>query len=321
MSKFHMRDIIKLEDDNYTQWKAQTKNILIKEGEWANVCGRSKRPVVPDPPQTKAAGKEKAADDDAFSAQVQKAMEARDAWDTTAESASASIQLCLGPKALGRVSHIDHGEPKLMWDEITKMYGTTGFSGRYHAFRRLIRCELGDRSCSEYVHEIKTMAQELADSSRPIYDDFLIAILVSGLPPSYESFVAGMINGLRLKDSQDLGPTDLKMVIDSLFDEEKRKELDKVTGSSAFSAGRRSINCSHCNKTGHGVEKCWEKHPELRPKKFEKKKGSKEKDESDDEDTKKIRLNLQRTPRLSECGGPQPLWQEVPEVLELLIGF
>jgi hypothetical protein len=288
MSKFHMRDIIKLEDDNYTQWKAQTKNILIKEGEWAIVCGRSKRPVVPDPPQTtKAAGKEKAADfDDAFSAQVQKAMEARDAWDTSAESASATIQLCLGPKALGRVSHIDHGEPKLMWDEITKMYGTTGFSGRYHAFRRLIRCELGDRSCSEYVHEIKTIAQELADSSRPIYDDFLIAILVSGLPPSYESFVAGMINGLRLKDSQDLGPTDLKMVIDSLFDEEKRKELDKVTGSSAFSAGRRSISCSHCNKAGHGVDKCWEKHPELRPKKFGKKKGSKEKDESDDEDTK-----------------------------------
>ncbi|KAA8902013.1 hypothetical protein FN846DRAFT_987217 [Sphaerosporella brunnea] len=76
----------------------------------------------------------------------------------------------------------------------------------------------------------------------------------------------------------------LKMVIDSLLDEEKRMDLDKVTSGSAFSAGRRSISFSNCKKAGHGVEKCWEKHPELRPKKLSKKKSSK--DESDDEDTK-----------------------------------
>ncbi|KAA8912632.1 hypothetical protein FN846DRAFT_993634 [Sphaerosporella brunnea] len=228
MSKLHLRDVIKLEDDNFTQWKPQTKNILIKEGEWAIVCGRSKRPVVPDP-----------SDSSSSSALIQKAIEARDAWDTTAESASASIQLSLGSKALQRVSHIDHAEPKLMWDEINKI---------------------------------------------AIYDDFLIAILVAGLPPSYQAFVAGLINSLRLKDSEDLGPTDLKMVIDSLLDKEKRMDLDKVTGSSAFSAARRSISCSHCKKAGHGVEKCCEKHPEFRPKKFNKKKSPK--DESDDENIK-----------------------------------
>ncbi|KAA8902014.1 hypothetical protein FN846DRAFT_891636 [Sphaerosporella brunnea] len=162
MPKFHLRDIIKLEDDNFTQWKAQTKNILIKERECQIFCGRSKRPVVPDPPP--ATGQ----DDDAKAAQIQKAVEARDAWDTIAASASASIQLNLGPRALQRVSHNDRGEPKQMWDEINKMYGTTRLSGGYHASRRLIRCELGDRSCSEYVHGLRTIAQELADSSRPI---------------------------------------------------------------------------------------------------------------------------------------------------------
>jgi hypothetical protein len=108
------------------------------------------------------------------------------------------------------------------------------------------------------------IAQELADSDRKIYDDFLIAILIAGLPSTYEAFVGGMINSLRLKDSKDLGPDDLKTVMDSLLDEEKRMELEK-TASSAFSASRRTVTCSHCKKTGHGVEKCWQKNPELRP--------------------------------------------------------
>jgi hypothetical protein len=71
MSKIYLRDLVKLEDDNYAQWKAQIKNILIKDGEWGMVCGRSKRPVVPDGPAT--------------SADAQKALDARDAWDTSAE--------------------------------------------------------------------------------------------------------------------------------------------------------------------------------------------------------------------------------------------
>ena len=32
--------------------------------------------------------------------------------------------------------------------------------------------------------------------------------------------------------------------------------------------------CSYCKKTGHSIEKCWEKHPHLRPKKGSKKRES-----------------------------------------------
>jgi hypothetical protein len=130
------------------------------------------------------------------------------------------------------------------------------------------------------------IAQELADSDRKIYDDFLIAILIAGLPSTYEAFVAGMINSLRLKDSKDLGPDDLKTVMDSLLDEQKRMELEKTT-SSAFSACRRTVTCSHCKKTGHGVEKCWQKNPELRPKKFSDKKDQDESSNDDVDDATK----------------------------------
>jgi hypothetical protein len=59
---------------------------------------------------------------------------------------------------------------------------------------------------------------------------------------SYEVSVAGMINRRRLTDSKALGPHDLKMMMDSLLDEEKRMELDKTT-SNAFSASRRDLYC------------------------------------------------------------------------------
>jgi len=34
MSKQHLRDIVKLDDDTFSQWKAEIKKVLIKEGEW-----------------------------------------------------------------------------------------------------------------------------------------------------------------------------------------------------------------------------------------------------------------------------------------------
>ena len=33
--------------------------------------------------------------------------------------------------------------------------------------------------------------------------------------------------------------------------------------------------CSHCQRIGHDEARCWKLHPELRPKKFQKKKGEK----------------------------------------------
>ena len=191
-----------------------------------------------------------------------------------AESASATIQRSLSPKALQRVDTIPHTEPKKLYDELVRLYGTTGFSGRFYAFRRLIRCELGDRTCSDYIHELKAIAQELQDAQRPVYDDFLISVLVEGLPSRFDAFIAGVINGLRMKT--DISPDDLTNVIDALLDEEQRMKIDSDQNSTttAFAArGNKSgITCTHCSKTGHPVERCWEKNPELKPKRFRGKK-------------------------------------------------
>jgi hypothetical protein len=55
------------------------------------------------------------------------------------------------------------------------------------------------------VHEITALPQELSNAERPIHDDFLVSVFVSGLPPKFEAFVAGVINNLRLQDSRHGG--------------------------------------------------------------------------------------------------------------------
>jgi len=102
---------------------------------------------------------------------------------------------------LQRAQDILHSEPKKLFDEFVGL-------------RRLISCELGDRTCTEYIHELKSIAQEFLDAQRPVYNEFLIAILATGLPTKSEAFVAGVINHLPLKTVEDDSSEDLKKTID-----------------------------------------------------------------------------------------------------------
>ena len=124
---------------------------------------------------------------------------------------------------------------------------------------------MGDHTYSDYVHDLKAIAQELQDAQYPVYDNFLISVLIEGLPPKFDAFVSGVINGLRLKT--DIAPSDFTNVIDALLDEEQRMKIDRNPAATAFASRRDKlgITCTHCQKTGHPVEKCWEKHPELKP--------------------------------------------------------
>jgi len=62
--------------------------------------------------------------------------------------------------------------------------------------------------------------------------------------------------------------------------------LDDENHGSAFSVRRKQSSgggCSFCNRENHPVDRCWEKHPELRPTKFRQKKKDSDFD-SDSED-------------------------------------
>ena len=47
MTKTHLKDVVKLDNGTFAQWRTGIKNILIKEGEWKVVSGRHMRPHVP----------------------------------------------------------------------------------------------------------------------------------------------------------------------------------------------------------------------------------------------------------------------------------
>lgn len=47
-------------------------------------------------------------------------------------------------------------------------------------------------------------------------------------------------------------------------------KIDRNPATTAFASRRdkSGITCTHCLKTGHPIEKCWEKNPELKPKRL-----------------------------------------------------
>ena len=54
MTKTHLKDVVKLDDGTFAQWRTGIKNILIKEEEWKVVSGRHIRPYVPRKDDTAA---------------------------------------------------------------------------------------------------------------------------------------------------------------------------------------------------------------------------------------------------------------------------
>lgn len=60
---------------------------------------------------------------------------------------------------------------------------------------------------------------------------------------------------------------------DSKDSKRKRNSKGKISVTSQKESERPT--CTHCQRIGHDEAKCWKLHPELRTKKFQKKKGEK----------------------------------------------
>jgi hypothetical protein len=58
-------------------------------------------------------------------------------------------------------------------------------------------------------------------------------------------------------------------------DDKKKKGRDKKEDTDAKEKKKEMRTCIHCQKKGHIKKECWEKHPEIMPEKFKKKKDAK----------------------------------------------
>lgn len=113
--------------------------------------------------------------------------------------------------------------------------------------------------------EIRDCCSQLKGAGIEVHVEVQAAVLLNGLGPSFENFVASVSQHYRRKEEVVFDD-----LVSQLFDEERRQvEIEEpmaLLSRSRPTGQRKPLMCCHCNRPGHKEENCWTKHPEKRPR-------------------------------------------------------
>jgi hypothetical protein len=197
---------------------------------------------------------------------------------TTAEDEKAlsMIQLALDDGPLLQVRQCETAAT--VWASLENLYSPKGFSSEFLICKELFETNLEgcNNSMETFLNTIKRLTDELKAKKLQLPDQVVLAWVLNNLTAEYDAFTAIITQSLRT-DSSNIK---LENLFSSLIDESRRQK-SKDNGSTAlFTNGskkrkfqnpkqnnkRPRYTCTHCQKTGHSHERCWELHPELKDK-------------------------------------------------------
>jgi hypothetical protein len=164
------------------------------------------------------------------------------------------------------------------WTSLENLYSPKGFSSEFLICKELFETNLEgcNNSMEDFLNTIKRLTDELKAKKLQLPDQVVLAWVLNNLTADYDAFTAIITQSLRT----DSSTIKLENLFASLIDE-SRRQRSKDTGSTAlFTHGskkrkfqnsksnnkRPRYTCTHCQKTGHSHERCWELHPELKDK-------------------------------------------------------
>ena len=184
--------------------------------------------------------------------------------------ASALIKLTLGDGPLLQSRYIS--DANILWNNLKKLYGQQGFSAEFISCKELINTTLktSKNNMEVYIHNIKRLLNTLASSDLVLPPKFVVALVLNNLSLDYDYTVAMITQTIRLSEKE----IDLDQIFSQLLDESKRlgkkadtKDIVDVEMTLPTKSNKpKKPKCTSCNKKGHTEEKCWIKHPELKPK-------------------------------------------------------
>jgi hypothetical protein len=77
-----------------------------------------------------------------------------------------------------------------VWTALANRYAAPSKTRIQDLRRQLQVLRQGNKTCSEYVHEAKSLADKLAMVGKPVDDEDIISYLVGGLTPRYNAFIS-----------------------------------------------------------------------------------------------------------------------------------
>jgi len=217
--------IAKLDNTNYQPWKFKVRMLLIREGTWKYV--QEARPAEPDAE-----------------------------WIKQDEKAQSTISLSINDS---QIIHICKCETaKEMWEELQKVHERANLSNKLYLMRKLYQTRLSqDQDMNDYIRSTLEMVERLHGIGEEIKDFHIAALLLSGLPDSYDNLVTAL-------DARPDDELTLEYVKGKLVDEYKRRTSGKsesalntydITAAKNSNISRQR-ECFFCKKPGHVKKDC-----------------------------------------------------------------
>ena len=168
---------------------------------------------------------------------------------------------------------------------LAELYSPKGFNSKFLLCKELFQTTLESSGSIElYINSIRRLYDQLKAKGIELPKQLIIAWTLNNLNDDYDSFITSITQSLRSNEDAFT----LENLFSNILDESRRYNTKEMALYSRFSKnnsskatnkhkskGPKRLNkrtprdsskyCSYCKKEGHIEEKCYNKHPNLRP--------------------------------------------------------
>lgn len=218
-----------LKDNNYEFWAPRMEAVLIRKGMWKVISGRERAPATTD---------------------------ADELMDWVDRQAEVCAELILSVED-GQLAHMSSPDPNIVWEELKRVHEARGLSTKLALTRTFLRMsKREDEAMVTWIGRVRSIATKRKAISAPCDDLFIIVVLTSGLPTTYQPLIVTL-------DSLDATALTVKTVITRLLNEEAQQLSEQTAAQPATASSKTTaaavlaeVRCFNCNKLGHYKSVC-----------------------------------------------------------------
>ncbi|GBN43432.1 Retrovirus-related Pol polyprotein from transposon TNT 1-94 [Araneus ventricosus] len=243
MATFNVQ-IEKLDANNYSNWAADIKYLLLDKDCWSIVTGTEEIPVLdPDKGITHRDLKE---------------------YRLRASTAISTIYLNISPEFRKIIEGTENA--RVAWDSLKKFFEPDNRSRHMQLFSEFLACKiLPGENISLFAVKLLRLQEKLKGINHPIDEDYMCFQLLRYLPSRYDSIVQSILrwsdDKFKFNEIQlELVAEESRLQVRASDNNDEHIEAHSI--SSYRKSCRKSLVCFHCNRSGHFRNKC----PELQKK-------------------------------------------------------
>lgn len=194
-------------------------------------------------------------------------------WEQRDKQARVLIGLSLSDDMLENIRGCTSS--KSMLDKINNVFRRRTLLNKMRVRREFHTVEMrAGEGMLSFINRVKELGSVLRSMEANLDEQEIAMTILCGLPPEYEALVT-TLDAL----SADSAVFNLDLVESRLLQEEQRQQQKQTSNADATAlisnsyrrrptSNQRQPACTYCGRRGHSEQKCWDKHPSMRPQKF-----------------------------------------------------